>query len=64
MKAVIQRCKIVDCETAIISLLNSTVLVADCEMNVDIVMKMATNLRGKVKFQRNSVRQRTDEFLR
>ena len=61
-KAVIERCKLLNCLTAVVSMMNSTVDVTDCEFVVDFVLMLSTNIEGKVRFRRNSVKPRDSSF--
>ena len=53
--AVLQRCKILGCGLAISSLMDTTVMVKDCELTTKLVLKLGLNENGRIKFRRNSV---------
>ena len=55
-RAVLRRCKIAICDIVVYSLLNSSVLVADCERAAEYVCRVDLNEKGKVQFRRNTVK--------
>ena len=54
--AVIKRCQFLDCGTAFSSDLNSDISVIECELAVKHLLKLSLNEKGKVRFERNTLR--------
>ena len=54
-RAALQRCKLLNCRIAVCSAMNSNVLLADCELAVQLVLSVQLNEKGKIMFRNNTL---------